>query len=136
MRTRSVEWMLALLMVAWGLALLAPMDTFASPVYRYLAALAPEEVWGAFSVGIGASRMVALYVNGAWRRTPLIRAGGAVLGVVWWITLGFLVAFGTQGQPFPAGLAFYPVCIAFEALSCFRSGFDAHEAGALTRARR
>jgi hypothetical protein len=128
--------MLAAMMVAWGLVLLLPMRTFEMPIYSYLAAIADEEVWGAFSVAVGGFRMAALYVNGAWRRTPLIRAAGAVLGMVWWIVLALLVFLAAEQGigHFPAGAAFYPVCLAFEALSCWRAGFDAHDQGALRKA--
>lgn len=132
MKTRTVEWLLASLMVAWGVALGLPGDMF--PVgehYRFLSAIATEPVWAAFSFSIGAARLTALYINGSWRRTPAIRIIGAVFGLVWWITLGGLYGLAVMAgaRAFPA-LAFFPVFVFFEALSCYRSGLDAHESGA------
>ena len=130
MKTRAVEWMLAAMMVSWGMGLLLPPPAFVGDDYRLLLAIGPEEAWGAWSMAIGGIRMLALWINGAWRRTPLFRAGGAVLGVVWWVILFFLFWFGSIDHPRTIVFIF-PVCVFFEAVACFRSGFDAHEAGAL-----
>jgi hypothetical protein len=134
MRTRTVEWLLAALMVGWGIFLLMPWTTFDAPLYHWLALLAGERTWGSFSVAIGALRMVALYINGSWRRTPLIRAFAAVMGLIWWIVIGFLISFGVHGAP-PADLLFFPIFAYFEAYSCYRSGQDAHDYGSLRRGR-
>lgn len=88
-QTRSVEWLLASMMVAWGVGLMLPGDTMSLPQYRMLGAIAPEYVWAAWSVSMGAVRLVALYINGSWRRTPLFRVTGAGLGLIWWLVLGF-----------------------------------------------
>lgn len=132
-QTRSVEWLLALLMVTWGVGLLLPGNTMALQSYRYLAAIAPEPVWAAWSISIGAARLVALYVNGSWRRSPLIRAGGAALGVIWWLILGFLLLNGTQGGPLPAALMWYPVFCGFEFYSVYRGARDSYHSGALKK---
>lgn len=134
MRTRSVEWLLSCLMLTWGVILLAPNDSFANPAYQWLATIGEERVWGGLALGIGALRVVALYVNGSWRRTPLIRAFAAVVGLMWWVSVGALLIFGVEpGKPVPAGFAFYPVFALFEAYSCYRSGLDARESDALRR---
>jgi hypothetical protein len=134
MRTRSVEWLLSCLMLTWGVILLAPSESFANPAYRWLAALGEERVWGALAFSVGALRIGALYINGSWRRTPLIRAFGAVMGLTWWVCVGALLIFGVEpGRPLPAGFAFYPVFALFEAYSCYRSGLDARESDALRR---
>lgn len=134
MRTRSVEWLLACLMLTWGVILLAPSESFTLPAYRWLATMGEERVWGGLALGIGTLRVAALYVNGSWRRTPLIRAFGAVVCLMWWVSVGALLIFGVEpGKPLPAGFAFYPVFALFEAYSCYRSGLDAREYDALRR---
>jgi hypothetical protein len=80
-QTRSVEWLLASMMVAWGFGLLLPGDTMSLPQHRMLGALAPEFVWAAWSISIGAVRVLALYINGSWRRTPLFRVAGRQPGI-------------------------------------------------------
>lgn len=133
-QTRSVEWLLACMMVAWGLGLMLPGDTMALPRYAMLSALAPEAVWAAWSIAIGALRAVALYINGAWRQTPLIRATCAMLGLIWWLVLGFLFAAGSEpGAPVAPGLLWFPVFIGFEGYSIVRGARDSYHSGALHR---
>ena len=133
--TRALEVALAAFMVTWGVFLALPGATFQNPIYASLAALMPEAGWAAFSIASGLVRLAALYVNGAWRRTPLVRMVMAVAGVVWWTVLTWLFVLGLRG-PTPAALAFYVVCIGAELYSCYRTGQDAKHAGSLKFARR
>lgn len=131
---RMVEWMFAAMMTVWGLWLLNPyFTTFTSPSYAPLATLFPEWVWGAWSVSIGTVRLIALYINGRYRRTPILRIVCAVLGMAWWIVLIYLVA--AQGAPFnpPAGFSWYFVFVIFEGISCFRAAGDAFHLRAFDR---
>src|ERR1043166_7395273 len=123
-QTRSVEWMLAAMMLAWGIGLMLPGDTMTLPQYRLLGALAPDPVWAAWSISIGTVRIVALYVNGAWRRTPLIRAPGAIVGMIWWTVLGYLFAVAAGSGPLPAELLWFCVFVGFEGYSVFRGARD------------
>lgn len=132
MRTRAVEYMLALLQLAWGLAVVSPLVTLSGPNYRTLIAIAPEVVWGNFALAIGGLRLAALIINGQWRRTPLMRAIGAACGVMWWIVLGGLyVIAANEGAPAFPFMFCYPVFIFFEFFSMYRCGIDIHEMGAL-----
>lgn len=131
-QTRSVEWLLASMMVAWGIGLLLPGNTMLLPQYRLLAEQAPEFVWASWSLAIGGLRFVALYINGSWRRTPLIRSGCAILGIIWWLMLWVLFMTANTG-PMPAGLLWFPVLIGFEGYSAFRSARDSYHSGALQR---
>lgn len=137
MSTRAVEWLLASLQVAWGTAVLLPGVELTGPNYQPLLALAPEPVWGNLAIAIGGLRLGALYINGTWRRTPILRALGAAFGVVWWIVLGglYAIAVNQGAKPFPFMLA-YPVFVVFEFLSMYRCGIDMNEMGALRRSGR
>jgi len=133
-QTRSVEWLLASMMVAWGVGLMLPGDTMLLPQYRLLAAIAPEPVWAAWSLSMGSIRIIALYVNGSWRRTPLLRVMGATLGLIWWLVLGFLFKSAADGSgALPAGLMWFPVFIGFEGYSIVRGARDSYHTGALQR---
>lgn len=129
---RAVEWLFASMMLAWGFFLWLPFETFAAPQYALLKALAPEPVWGAFSVSIGGMRMAALVINGQVRQTPLVRALGAGLGMIWWMVLSFLFWTAPVTAP-PAGIAWYPIFILFEGYSVLRSAADAYVSGAMRR---
>lgn len=132
MRTRAVEQLLAMLQLAWGMAVLMPFVALNGVNYRALVALAPEVVWGNFAIAIGGLRIAALIINGHWRRTPLLRAIGAAFGLMWWIVLGglYVIAVNQGAEPFPFMFC-YPVFIYFEFLSMYRCGIDIHEMGAL-----
>lgn len=132
-QTRSVEWMLACMMVAWGIGLAMPGDTMSLPQYKMLGVLAPEPVWAAWSMSIGFVRIVALYINGSWRKTPLIRSICASLGCIWWIVLAVLFVLSRDGGPVPAGFYWFPVFIVFEGYSVSRGARDSYHSGALGR---
>jgi hypothetical protein len=125
---RLVEYQHACMMGAWGLWLLNPSwDTFANPTYAMLAAIAPEQIWGVFSICIAVIRVGALIINGRYCRTPLFRFACSMLGVIWWLVLIWLFYLVPQANP-AAGYAFYPIFVTFELISCWRSLADAfHE---------
>ncbi|EJW12720.1 hypothetical protein A33M_1690 [Rhodovulum sp. PH10] len=124
--------MLATLMVTWGAAVALPGDALGPAGYRVLTELAPEPVWALVSIAIGVMRMAGLVINGRWRRSPLLRAGGAAWGLGWWLGLAWLLWLGSEPGALPA-LASYPVCALFEAVSVWRGAADSHRSGALGR---
>ncbi len=123
--TRSVEYLLAWVMVAWSLRVVWPGDVMMGPAFRYLIAIAPEPIWGWFGLIVGILRVYALARNGHWRRSPHWRLTGAALGLNWWLMLFVLyTAAVMDGAPdFPMRWSF-AVFIYFEAYSCFRCGQD------------
>jgi hypothetical protein len=121
---RLTEWLFALMMITWGCWLLNPAwETFRAPQYAALREIAGEAVWGAWSISIGAIRCAALYVNGAHRRTPAVRAICAGLGAIWWLVLSFLFLSAPVANP-AAGFSWYPVFIVFEFACVWRSARD------------
>ena len=132
-QARMTEWLLASLMVAWGVAVALPGETLGLSGFRLLVLIAPEPVWAAVSIAIGVMRMAALWVNGRWRRSPLLRAGGAAWGIGWWLGLAWLLWAGAEPGTTPSALAFYPVFVAFEAHSVVRGAGDSFRSGALGR---
>ncbi len=125
---RALEWMFAALMVIWGLYVLAPIDTFRGAQYALMLDIAPEPVWGAFSLSIGFVRLVVLWINGSWRRSSAIRMGSSIVGVMWWIALGFLLVSGPEHNV-PAGVVYYLGFVGGELFSCWRTSVDAFHQG-------
>jgi hypothetical protein len=81
---RRAEIVLASLMVAVGVSLLWPGQTFSLPSFRVIAGLLSEAQAGLISCGFGLLRLWALWMNG--RRTmPLFRGLGCVVGFVFWV---------------------------------------------------
>lgn len=125
--TRAVEYLLAWLMMAWGIALALPGDMLSqSPQYAYLVAVAPESTWAAFSLTIGFLRLVALVINGGMPRgTPVMRFIGAGFGCSFWIVLGVLYWTAIRnGSPAFPSVGFFAVFFFFEGYSCYRCAQD------------
>lgn len=123
--TRTVEHMLAWMILAWSGSLLWPGHLMVGPQYKYLVTVLPEHLWGLGGVVLGALRLVALYLNGNWRRSPGLRFLGAMTGMIWWLILYALywVAVQRGATDFPMRYVFV-VMICFEAYSCYRCGQD------------
>jgi hypothetical protein len=122
---REVEYMFAAMMIGWGSWLLVPFwDTFSNPAYQGLKDIAPESIWGVFSLVTGVVRWTVLKINGSYCRTPLLRFICALLGVNWWAALMWLFFVSPIPNP-PAGYVFYPVFLWYELRSCRRSMADA-----------
>ncbi|WP_279479912.1 hypothetical protein [Aureimonas sp. SK2] len=148
---RTMQWFAAIALLLWGLVLLQPTALFDREAFRPFHDLVAEQSLGAFLLGIGIVRCAALYINGHWRRTPLLRAAGAMIGSGTFAGLSALflisdIAFfnraGGMGQevtgwfaylPFgvvlqhfqlTTGLAVYPALAVFEIMSAFRCGKD------------
>lgn len=124
--TRTVEHLLAWLVLAWSLSVVSPGNMLVGPSFQPLLVLASEQVWGWGGMIISSLRLVGLYLNGNWRRSPWLRAAGALAGGMWWLTLFCLYwkAVGNGAPDFPMRLGF-GVLVVFEAASFFRCVQDA-----------
>lgn len=130
---RLIEWQFAFMMMVWGLWLMFPSwITFTAPQYALLASIANEAVWGAFSFSIGFIRAIALYINGSYHRTPIVRLICSILGLTWWFVLIYLFILAAPNNP-AAGFSWYPVFAVFEAICCWRSASDAFQSRAFRR---
>lgn len=123
--TRSVEYMLAWVMITWSLRVVWPGEIMTGPAFKFMTALMREQVWGAIGLAIGLIRLYALARNGHWRRSPLWRFIGAASGLNWWLALLVLYSAAVfDGAPdFPLRWAL-GVFAYYEAYSCFRCGQD------------
>lgn len=134
--TRHAESLLAWLIIGWSLVMVGFDGSMTGRAYVFFAAVAPLHVLGSIGVLLGTARIVAIIINGRWRRTPLIRLIGAASGLMWWtaVTVLFWVAVVRDGlMPFPM-LGGYPVLIMFEVVSCYRCGQDAYAMRSLSPA--
>lgn len=96
-----------------------PTQKMNGPTFEYLLVIAPEWAWGYMGVAVGVSRLLALYINGNWRRTPGLHLFGAMLGLIWWLIISALYWLAVKnGAPdFPMLYVFF-VFIFFEGYSC------------------
>jgi hypothetical protein len=123
--TRTVEHMLAWMVLVWSAAVAVPGNMMQGPSFQYLLVIAGEPFWGWTGIALGSLRLAALYINGNWRRTPLLRFVGAMSGLVWWLILSALYGLAIQNGAgdFPMRYVLF-VFIFFEAYSCYRCGQD------------
>ncbi|MCG6204212.1 hypothetical protein LPW26_06165 [Rhodopseudomonas sp. HC1] len=125
---RTIEWFSSLVMVGWGATLAMPGDTLAQPGFVAFSRFGTTETFWAFAFAfIGAGRLVALYINGRWPRSPHIRMFGALFGALSWGQVSILLyqSSAINEMPIPTGFAVYALLSAFELFSINRAAFDA-----------
>ncbi|WP_141102015.1 hypothetical protein [Oceanicola sp. 22II-s10i] len=131
---RALEWLTSCVLLVFALTLAMPGDTLAGPGYIGFRNLGFDEAALAVPLSLlAAGRLAALYINGAWRRSPVIRALGAVVGATvfsmlavtfgWsWLVSG---AFTQNRIALGTGMGTYLVLSIFDLLAAHRSGADA-----------
>jgi hypothetical protein len=120
---RASEWALATILLNWSIILAANPDLFADRAsYANLARFASQETWALLCLLAGVGRLLVLLINGAWRRTPHLRAIGAFVSCFFWfgITLGF-----AQNDLWSTGMAVYPVFLLLDGYNIFKAITDA-----------
>lgn len=120
---RVADWLLAGILISWGLGCLSvPDTTWMQPAYIGLRRIAGQETWGSFCVALGVLRMGALFINGAVRRTPHTRMAGAFVSALLWLQLSFAM-FNTS---IPAiAVAIYPWLFLGDVYNVYRAAQDA-----------
>lgn len=124
---RAVEWLSALCMLGWAVVLAQPGNTFQSgPLQEFLRFGLSEAQFAAAFGAVGALRIGALYINGRWPRTPIVRMIGSTFGVLLWgqAALALIQAWSTTGVA-STGIAVYVALAGGELLSIYRAAFDA-----------
>lgn len=96
---RLSEWWAATLLGGLGFVLSANPDLMASSkanAYQMMLMIWHQETWALIMKLFAGCRLVILLVNGAWRRSPHLRAAGAILTCFFWmqITLSVASTFG------------------------------------------
>lgn len=128
---RKLEWIMSGFMVSWGLYVLLHPGVFTDP--RTSAPLSglvsitnqiteyPALIWGGAAFGIGLARSLALFVNGAYTRTPLIRLICSFASM--FIITQIVVGLAKSGVP-NTGLVVYPWFVVADLLSAYRAAVD------------
>lgn len=120
---RFTEWLLAGIMLSWGITCLSvPAPVWNEPAYSGLRSLGTQTAWGAYSLALGLTRIGALYINGAMRRSPHLRTAGAFLAVLLWLQLT-LAMFNGQAQSL--SISIYPWLFVGDLFNVYRASQDA-----------
>jgi hypothetical protein len=126
---RISEWFNSLILMSWGAYLLMHPDLFETPgMERIWAGMSemvwfnsnPESLWGLAAFSVGGARLVALFINGAWGRTPMIRLVTAAASAFVWTQ----VVIGLTAVP-NTGLVVYPWLVVIDLVAAYRAGTDA-----------
>lgn len=121
-RVRALEWLIAGVMLTWGVILAQPYHSLDQPQYGPLLRIGDEQFWMAVCFTIAALRLMALYVNGAWVPSPWVRMVTALFSAVFWLQVVLGVA--TTGIV-STGLAVYPWFLLCDLYSVGRAAQDA-----------
>lgn len=128
---RKLEWLMAGFMMTWGLYVLIHPQLFTqtetASVLSGLARLSagiteyPALAWGGAAFFVGLGRSFALFVNGAWTRTPLIRLLASFASM--FIVTQIINGLWQSGVP-NLGLVVYPWLVIADLLSAYRAAVD------------
>lgn len=128
---RKMEWIMAGISASWGFYVLTHPELFTNPETAVLmsglasfvpAGWDPSLVWGLGALLVGLMRGIALYINGAHIRTPVVRAVAAFLTIL----VFFQVSRGLWATGVPnMGLVIYPWLVIADIISAYSAGQDA-----------
>lgn len=95
---RLSEWLAAFVVLALGWMLTANPDLMmpGKTDYQLMLMIASQPFWSTVLILFGVCRLTILLINGAWRRSPHLRALAAFLSCFFWtqIALSFAPTFG------------------------------------------
>lgn len=96
---RWAEWVSAGTIAFCGFVLRANENLMASAqtdAYKMLLAMASQSSWSVVLILFAVARLVVLFVNGAWRRSPHLRTAMAFLTCYWWmmVAMSMSTVFG------------------------------------------
>ncbi|MEO1961963.1 MAG: hypothetical protein ABGW82_13525 [Paracoccus sp. (in: a-proteobacteria)] len=127
---RGLEWMTSALLLVFAITLALPGDTLAeNPGFAgFLSAGLNEAALALPLSWIALLRMAGLVINGAWRRSPLLRMIGAVLGagIFAFLAMIFALPWCLGQQPaLGIGTGTCAVACLSDLLAAYRTGADA-----------
>ena len=79
------ETFTSIILIAWGIVLLHPDETFTLPSYEPMLKVAPEVVWGLASLALGLFQYVGMV--GRW---SYVRSISALLATGFWLFVGVM----------------------------------------------
>lgn len=94
-RVRALEWGLSWIMLAIGLCLFIPYGTLDQAAFGPIRQWGDDTFWGCVLSGLSLTRIAALWRNGGWEPSPVIRGVTAIMSSAIWalFALGLINAF-------------------------------------------
>lgn len=125
---RAIEWLCAGITLWWAIALALPGDILSGPAFVAFNRVGwPQSTWMLLFAFSGGVRVIALWVNGRWPKTPIIRMFASIFGAFVWTQLAWLFYQSSlmNHGPFQTGMGVYGLLAAAEVFSTFRAAHDA-----------
>lgn len=126
---RFPEWWSSALLILWGAYVALHPGIFTNPasaeMFHSMALMAgefpPAPLWGLSAVVVGMTRASALFINGAYTRTPLIRVLMSMLSTFIWtqVCVG-LMKSGVDNT----GIVVYGGLVVLDIVSAYRAATD------------
>lgn len=122
---RALEWLMAVVLIGWGLVLLHPdyaadQSTWANTLFAHVSA----QLFGQACLVVGLIRFTALLINGLWWRTPFARLVTTFAANFLWVAIVFGLA---ASDTLNTGWAVYPAFVVAEFYNAFRSADDSRK---------
>lgn len=129
-RARTLEWLGAGMMGTWGYYVVTHPQVFTAPetakLFSGMVRVAdffnqPPAAIGVMALLTGLVRGGALFINGAYEKTPLVRLLTAFVSAYLWTSVS--VGLFLSDVSFP-GLIIYPWLVIMDIVSSYRAGYD------------
>lgn len=126
---RLSEWVMALPLFGWSMALSSGGDAFAkSDVFAELARYGDALFWSNICIAAGFVRLIALVINGTFRQfqyAPHLRAGASLVAAIFWGQIALAVTLTwLGGAGVGTGMWAYGTFVVFELCNTFRAWAD------------
>lgn len=126
---RWPEWFMSAELFLWGVYVALHPQLFTNPATRTLLSgltgmaggFPPSAVWGLSAVSMGMCRAAALFINGAYTRTPLIRLLMSFGSAFIWTQV--VIGLMKSGVP-NTGLTVYAGLVVMDIVSAYRAATD------------
>lgn len=125
---RALEWFTSVGLMMFAFTLWLPGDTLSSPNSQGFAAFGVTEMTLVLPLAVvAAMRMAALIINGMWRRSPILRMIGAIVGLMCFASLAMMVGwpyFTGLSPALSTGFFTYLLWAVADFIAAYRSGAD------------
>lgn len=125
-RNQDFEWFAAWAAIAWALALAMPGNMLLLPRYGvFMEMNLSEPALAVLMASLGILWVGGLFINGNWRRSPLLRSACASLGgLVWGQFAWMFLAEALQTGVASSGIGLYALMTWFCIRASWRSLYD------------
>jgi len=116
-----------MVLVGFGISFSLPGETLSVDGYHVLADIGLTDFYLAmFMTILGVLRLVALYINGSWKRTPTIRMYGAIVGAAVFMSfaVGFFLPIVTKTMPPNTAWGTYLILALWDIYASYKAGND------------